>query len=337
MPPPLAAPWRGRSPAAADLPAARQRVQPSSSSSSSSSTASTSSVAASSSNGSSGIAPLTFDSPPHFADLPLDRAAALRSNEAELQRLLRLPTSRAVLVYDNKLLVAAAAAGSSNGSGSNGSGPLGLQPHSFAAAGAAAPGGDAPRCVPVVGSSQLMLQHQDQQQDQSEAITAAPTFLFLGRDAAGDCVFAALVPPSLLPLLPPLPPPRGTAAAQAAAGPADAVEQQQQGSAAAALNGGRWVDVRSGGQHMTGSDAAVAAYAGEPVSVPMSHAAGSMRGTVLLCAVELGRPLSLAPAAPTVQLAWRSGMPAPHSATARAPQWWVKGRRHCISEAWQAP
>jgi len=260
----------GEGAADADLPG---RLVCSGSATASTSSASSSS-SSSSSNGSRGIAPLTFDSPPHFAELPLDRAAALRSDDAELQRLLRLPTSRAVLIYDNKLLVAAAAHGSSNGSsgngGSSGSGPLGLQPLSFAAAGATAPGGDAPCFLPLVASSSTLLSQHDEHQGQQEGQPeAAPTFLFLGRDAACECVFAALVPPSLLPLLPPVPPPRGTAAAaEPGAGQNGAAEQQQQqqqqqGSAAAALEGARWVDVRSGGQQMTGPDAAVAAYAGE--------------------------------------------------------------------------
>ena len=223
--------------------------------------------------------PLTFDSPPHFADLPLDRAAGLRGNAAELQRLLELPTSKALLLHENKLLVtqAPSSGGSGASSGGSGSGAVALQPHCFAAAGAAAPGGAPPRFVPLVASSQQLLQQhrrqQEQEQQQQRGASAAqeqmeqpregdPTFLFLGRDAAGEHVFAAIAPPHLLPLLPPVPPPRGAPADEPAA---PAVEQQQQ--QVSAFEGARWVDVRNGGQQMTGPDAAVAAYAGERHSI----------------------------------------------------------------------
>lgn len=211
--------------------------------------------------------PLVFAAPPHYSDLPLDRAGHLRSDTAEMQRLVAAPSSRVLLLHQGKLLVAPAADADPSSTGGNGGGSLALQPHSFAAAGATAPGGGPPRWLPLVASSQQLAElAAPTGQQQGE-----PAFLFLGLDAAGDAVFAALVPPFLLSQLPPLPSRDGSPADQPAA------------AAAATVPAGlAWVDVRNGGAAMCGPDAAVSALAAGLVQWHASAAFCSRTGARLV-------------------------------------------------------
>lgn len=234
--------------------------------SSSSSTAGSTAATDTTTSGGSSQQALVFSGPPHFSDLPLDRAAHLRSQEGELQRLAAQPGSRCLLLHQNKLLVVPAfsSSGASSSSGGSGSDALDLQVHSFAAAGATAPGGGAPRWLPLVAHPQQLSQLEAGSDEQQ---AEGPALLFLGLDAEGTAVLAAQVPPHLLPLLPPLPPPRGSSPADQPAAPASGGGQL-----------GEWVDVRNGGAQMTAQDAAVAALAAGLVAWHASAAFCSRTG-----------------------------------------------------------
>ena len=183
---------------------------------------------------------------PHFADLPLDRAAALRKQAGKLDRLLREPSTRVLLLHRGRLLVAPDDGGSSGGdaddaaagSGADPARPLDMRPHGFAPPGEQVPDGGPPAWMPLVTTPQQLQQGNSSSGGGGGDAGASPEFLFLGLEDAGGAVFAVQAPAHLLPLLPPT-----------------------DGSTRAAPGGACWVDVRKAGAGMTGPDAAVAALA----------------------------------------------------------------------------
>ncbi|PSC76346.1 NADH pyrophosphatase [Micractinium conductrix] len=173
-------------------------------------------------------------------------SCALRKQAGKLDRLLREPSTRVLLLHRGRLLVAPDDGGSSGGdaddaaagSGADPARPLDMRPHGFAPPGEQVPDGGPPAWMPLVTTPQQLQQGNSSSGGGGGDAGASPEFLFLGLEDAGGAVFAVQAPAHLLPLLPPT-----------------------DGSTRAAPGGACWVDVRKAGAGMTGPDAAVAALA----------------------------------------------------------------------------
>ena len=244
--------------------------------------------------------------PPHFADLPLDRAAGLRREPERLAQLLAAPSSRVLLLHNGNVLVTTGPVDGTSSASSGGSPQLLLQPQSYAApAGTPGPDGAPPRWVLLLATPQQLRQATeslmgDKDEQKREQQQQQFDFLFLGLDASGSAVFAAPAPHVLLPLLPPVPVRRGAGSSApsgqpraAAAPPSIAAEAGCDGQQA------QWVDVRREGQHMAGPDAAVAALASALGQWHASAAYCSRTGVPTVSSLALplggegGRALSL--------------------------------------------
>lgn len=188
--------------------------------------------------------------PVHFSELPLDRAAVLRSQPAELQRLLDSPDALVLPLHRGRALagpVLAASAAASLALKLESGAELPLAAHSFAPAGAATAEGVPPKWLPLVlapaGSG------ADPWSELRTSMNASMGFTFLGLALPdGRAVFAYELaqPASVMPA--------GDVSGSGAAQPAAA-------AAAAAAEACQWAEVRSAGQGMAGPDAAVLALA----------------------------------------------------------------------------
>ncbi len=204
--------------------------------------------------------------PPHFSDLPLDRAAHLRKDCSALEQLLNESRARTIAFYDRKALVApllknqtlaevAAAAAAAGGDGGGSSGVAAL-PSTFATSfngpHAEAPDGGPPNFIPLTW--------HPRNSDLVESVDQNIGYIFLGLcHSSGAPVFAC----RLLKLTP-----KVEKLLEESQNVQDTTVESGQTStnpttstADAPLARVALVDVRSQGQKMIGNDAAIYALA----------------------------------------------------------------------------
>ena len=210
--------------------------------------------------------------PVHFSELPLDRAAALRTQPEQLQRLLGAPGTRLVPLSRGRALVAPADLAAAQcplflqlSSGAQ----LRLAPHSFAGAGVATAEGMPPHLLPLVlgtgeeGGSPAALHAA-----LAPSLNPSLGFVFLGLAVpGGHAVFACeLAEPAAVVAGGGSSTSSGRAGAPSSQAPSEpsalaAAAVAVAELAAALVEQCQWAEVRSAGQGMTGGDAAVLALA----------------------------------------------------------------------------
>jgi len=195
--------------------------------------------------------------PPHFSDLPLDKAAHLRKNPSALEQLLDDSRARTIAFYDRKALVApllknktlqemAADVASQSLSGSKSTiAPHAALPSTFTrdtnSQHAEAPDGGPPAWIPLTW--------HPRNSDLVESVDQNIGFIFLGLcHSSGAPVFACRLlklTPKVVELL----------------GEQEANGSNNLSGASSAMSQASLVDIRSQGQKMTSNDAAIYALA----------------------------------------------------------------------------
>jgi NADH pyrophosphatase NudC (nudix superfamily) len=185
--------------------------------------------------------------PPHFSDLFLDRAAALRKDPERLQELASSPESLIIVCHQDRVLVSEPRGTAVPAISTSSSAASGPEAGSLAPPGTVNPELVAPAFFPAFfrpGHPVLA--------PESGAVDSDPGFIFLGLSPAGQAVFAcqlARVPPGLG--LPPPPARKGD-------GGGEALPEDRRTEGEWLF---MWAAPRVDGQGMTGPDAAAIALA----------------------------------------------------------------------------